>query len=803
MKKYVVLSLLALFSQYVYCQYIRGNVQDSGRKVLPFVNVLLLNSTDSSLVKGTVSDTLGHYSFYNIQPGKYLLSASMVGYKNTSVLPVSITSSSATLQVDKLILEEDTQQLKEITVVEKRPFVEQYMDRMVVNVANSIIASGSTVLEVLEKAPGVTVDRQNDMLQLRGKDGVIVQIDGKQTYLPMPDVVALLRSMPSDNVEQIELITNPSAKYDAAGNSGIINIRLKKNNSVGTNGSVSLGGGSGRYERERGSLQLNHRSKRFNFFGNYSANRGGNYFNLKTNQTRDNGESRTYSRQNTYIRFRQHGHNAKTGVDYFLDDNTTLGIVWTGIWSYLHEDGTAESMFGRDYNYDLVFLQATTDKTITTPASNQVFNINFQHAFRKLGQISMDVDRGWFKRNFSNTLLTYVLISEDEADPLQGLYLNMPTEIKITTFKIDHQLTFASGWKMEAGAKHSYVHNDNDLMVSRGVEVQVPDADLSNHFLYTERVNALYASLTGKLNNEMDVQFGLRAEHTRSEANSLTLHELQKLDYLNLFPSLFLSHQFIKNHSLGFSYSYRIDRPNYQALNPARSYVDPYLFSQGNAYLKPQYTHSLELKHGFNEKIFTSLSASYISDQVFFVLQAVDSILTERTPLNGRNSQVYNLTLTFPYTITKGWNLQTTLMGSYSYFQFTYQDIPQRAEQFSGRLNASNAFVFGKGWTAELSGWLNTPGIDFLFHSHWMGSVDAGIQKEISSQLKAKLSMQDVFHTNRIIGDIIAPGFTSNAHLSFDTQIVMLNLTYTFGNQLLKGIRQRKTGSEEELQRTN
>ena len=783
-------------------QSIKGKVLEKGDKPLSYVNVLLLNSRDSSLIKGAVTDTLGSYAFYNIGQGSYLLSATMVGYKPGYLSTFKITSSSMPLQVGNLTLAEDAQQLKEVVVVEKRPFVEQYLDRMVVNVANSIIASGATVLEVLEKAPGVTLDRQNDMLQLRGKDGVIVQIDGKQTYLPMADVVALLRNMSSDNVDQIELITNPSAKYDAAGNSGIINIRTKKNNNVGTNGSVTLGGGSGRYEREQGSLQLNHRTNQFNFFGNYSANRGGDYFDLRVRRIRDNDGDPTFTRQDTYIRFRDWGQNAKVGIDYFPGKNTTFGVVWTAFWDDYHEKGTAESAFSREASGPL-FLQANTDKTIATLTSNHLFNLNFQHNFKRQDQLSFDIDRGVFQRDFSNTLLTHVLISEHNDDPLAGLYLNMPTVIDITTFKVDYNQTFASGWKMEAGIKNGAVRNDNDLMLSHGVEELIPDPELSNHFLYTERVNAIYASLSGQLNDKTDIQLGLRAEHTHSVGNSITTNSIVKRNYLNLFPSLLVSRPFQENQSLTFSYSYRIDRPNYQSLNPGRSYVDPYFYSRGNAYLKPQYTHSLELKHGFKDKVFTSLSASYIADLVLFVGQPVDSVLTEVTPLNIENSQAYNLTITFPLAIMKGWNLQTTLLGNYSRYQFTYQDIPLHIAQFSGQLNASNSFIFGKGWTGELTGWARTPSVEAFFHYRWVGTMDVGIQKVIGSNLKAKLSMQDVWHTNKFRGKNITPEFTSDVNLRFDTRIVMLNLTYSFGNQQLKGVRQRKTGSEDERQRTN
>ena len=237
-------------------------------------------------------------------------------------------------------------------------------------------------LKCLKKRPVLPWIGKMVCLDYRGKEGVIVQLDGKQTYLPMADLVTLLRTMPSDNIDQIELITNPSAKYDAAGNSGIINIRLKKNNNVGTNGSMSIGVGSGRYERGRGSVQLNRRSEKLNFFGNYSANRGGNYFDLRIKQTIDKGEEHNVADQETYIRFRDRGQNAKAGLDFFISKHTTLGAVWTGFWSNFGEVGTAESSF-RTEEGGIVYLRALTDKTISTISSNQIVNINIQHSFEK------------------------------------------------------------------------------------------------------------------------------------------------------------------------------------------------------------------------------------------------------------------------------------------------------------------------------------------------------------------------------------------------------------------------------------
>lgn len=781
-----------------------GTVQTEKHQGIPFANVLLLQAKDSSLVKGMVTNQSGNYTLENIKEGHYLLMASMVGYKQSYSSHFAVTGSQPLLQMAPLIVYPQTQQLKQVTVQAIRPFIEQEIDRTVVNVSNSIIASGSTALEVLEKAPGVTIDRQNDDIQLKGKEGVIVQIDGKQTYLSTADVVALLRSTPSDNIDKIELITNPSAKYDAAGNSGIINIRMKKNNNIGTNGSLSIAGGSGRYDRERGSLQVNHRTYKLSLFGNYSANRGGNYWNFDVMRNQADGELRNLIKQDSYLRFRDNGQNTKAGIDYSISKNTTIGLVWTGFWSSHQEEGPASTFFRRE-EQGAVYMQTETDKTISNISNNQVGNINLQHRFgEKGGQLFFDIDLGRFNRDFDNTLNTETYLMNGIQQPLSGLYTQMPTSITIFTLKADYTHSLSEVWKMEGGLKTSLVKSDNNMTLSSGpIEQMQLDTELSNHFQYSERVNAGYINVSGKLGSKIEVQVGLRAEQTHSTGRSLTLDTKVTRDYLNLFPSLFVSRPLSKDHTLTFSYSYRIDRPNYQSLNPARSYVDPFAFSRGNPYLRPQYTHALELKHGFKNKVFTSLGASYNHDLVFFLVQPVDNQKSERTPENIGKSQSYNLTLSYPLTIMRGWTLQTSVLGLYRRMQYFYQNIPLTVEQVSGRFNGTNSIVLGKGWTAELTGWISTPAIYAIFHTPWLGTVDAGIQKSLGNKWKAKLSVQDLFHTNRVLGKGLAPDFTSNVRIDFDTRIVMLNLTYSFGNGQLNGIRQRKTGSEEEMQRTN
>jgi hypothetical protein len=779
---------------------VSGKVTDQSDNPMVFANILLLNPMDSALVKGAVTDNDGAYRLENVPEGNFLLSGVMMGYRRTYV-PISVNGRNIVAPL--ISLEEELEGLDEVVVEATRPLIEQDNFKTVVNVANSIVATGSTALEVLEKAPGVRVDRQNDGISLMGREQVLVQINGKQTYMAMADVVAMLRSMPSDNIDKIELITNPSAKEDAQGNSGIINIVLQKNDNIGTNGSASITGGSGRYPRANGSLQLNHRTKKMNFFGNISGLHNRSYWDFTLFRDQTDGDLRNLVDQEAYIRFRDRGGNAKTGVDYFINNQTTIGVVWTGFWNNHNQQSPAYTSFRR-FESGPVYFQQFTDKTLSSISANHLVNLNLQHQFAGSGAVlSADLDRGYFNRQFRNDLLTSTLISESPAPGVEGLFTGMPTDLDIFTFKVDFEKPIGD-WKIESGYKMSDVKSDNDMTLSQGPieDVQI-DPLLSNHFLYLETIHALYLSFSGSPFADTELQVGLRAEHTRSNARSLNLSEEVPRAYLNLFPTLFISRDLSEKQKLSFSYGYRIDRPNYQFLNPGRSYLDPYAFQRGNPYLTPQFTHTLELKHAFDNKIFTALGANYISDMIIPILQPVDHQTAERIFTNFGTSQLYNLNISFPLTILKGWTMQTTLLGVYNRFQFVFLDSPMEAQQLSGRINGMSSVMIGKGWSAEVSGWLSAPTRQAFITTPWLGSLDLGLQKSLGDSWKAKLIAQDVLYTNRYVGEGITPEFIQTYRILFDSRVVLLNLSYSFGNQQLKKARQRRTGAEEELQRSN
>ena len=794
---------------------VSGQIRDGTGQPLPFASVALLAATDTATampkpIKGTATDAQGQFLLESVRAGQYVVAASAVGYGRVRSAPFVVTT--APVNVPTMTLTEATGQLNTVQVVAKKPFVEQLNDRMVVNVAGSIVGSGSTALEVLEKAPGVTVDYQNDRLQLRGKDGVIVLIDGRQSYLSAQDVIALLRTMSSDNIATIELITNPGARYDAAGNSGMINIRLKKAGNLGTNGTASVAGGTGRYDRERGSLQLNHRTAKLNVFGSYSLNRGGNYwdFSLARNQpdpTPANADRRNQITTDTYLAFRDLGQNTKAGLDYMPNARTTIGLVWTGFWSDHRERGPANSVFSRTENGPLYF-QTTTNKTYNNLVQNQLANVNVQHSFGKNaanGQLTADLDVGHFTRDFTNQLLSVVTLStENTPPPPANLLTTQPTTIQILTAKADYSRPLKHGWKLETGLKSATVRTDNDLTIAFGDAQGLPmrDPQLSTRFQYTERVQAAYVNLTGKW-GKTDVQAGLRAEQTQSEGNALNLAQVVSRTYLNLFPSLFLTHPLPNGHSLSGSYSYRIDRPNYQNLNPSRGYVDPYTYRQGNAYLRPQYTHALEMRYALKSGLFASVGANFTTDLINNLLFVTGGNQSYIMVLNIGQSVGYTATVGWPISLGKRWQLQTNWLAFYNHYQFEYEGKPVSFQNLAGRLNANNALTLGHGWTAELTGWLRTPAIDVAARSPWQASADAGVQKSVSAKLKIKFSVQDIFHSNRIILTTDLPGNRQAVVIKFDTRVALLNVSYSFGNQKVKSASSRRSGSEDESRRAN
>lgn len=644
---------------------LNGKVLDEKKGSFPYVSVSLLKAQDSTLIKGTLTDDNGSYLFNGVKAGQYLLVFNAVGYTKYVKGPYTIDAAHELINVQAELLP-SSRELNSVNIVHRKPLVERQIDKTVLNVENSVLATGNTALEILQKAPGVAVDKDGN-ISLRGKKGVTVMLDGKPTYLSAEQLANLLRATEGNAIQTIELITNPSAKYDAAGNSGVINIKLKKNSNYGTNGSVTAGGGLGRYYKGNAGLSLNHREKKFNVFAEYNYGRNKSYHELGITRLNATSEEQTYFDQfgNT-ISNRKNG-NYKAGFDYFINDNNTIGLVVNGYRSTGVKSNDVLTKIGSQ--------PGRTDSSVVASNPEQykytgiTYNLNYKGKIDTSGQeITIDADYSKYEANqnltYNNTYLNV------NGQPYKAPYIFrnlMPAVVKIKAAKTDYSYPFSKTMKLEAGLKSSIVNTDNTTVFDNLVnDTWQNDLTRSNHFIYDENINAGYVNLNKEFKGTT-VQLGLRAEQTNSKGNSITTQKIAERHYFDLFPSIFINRVLSKNHELGFSYSRRIDRPDYENLNPFIYFVDLYTYGIGNPFLNPQYTNSFEVSYSYKKTINATLGYSHTSDAITRVLlsdTAKKTLFISYENLAVRNA--YNLNISSPLTIAKWWTTNNNLTVFYN-----------------------------------------------------------------------------------------------------------------------------------------
>ncbi|MCK7553885.1 TonB-dependent receptor [Chitinophaga sedimenti] len=714
----------------------------------------------------------------------------------------------AALSLPALVLGEEAKNLKEVSVTARRPFIEQKADKMVVNVENSIVATGGTAMEVLEKAPGVQVDK-DDNISMKGKGGVIVMIDGKPSNMSSQDVAQLLKNMPSSNIDQIELIANPSAKYDAAGNAGIINIKLKKNKAYGSNGNINLAYGQGDLPKANGSINLNHRNARVNVFGSYNYNYNRNFEDLSIyRESMDAGKQVVFD-GHSYMDKTSHSHSGKLGLDYFLNKNHTIGVMadlnkrlWEG-----PGDGLTRIGNGQVLDSNLV-TKSYNDKDFTQTS----FNLNYKGKLDTTGkELNVDLD---FSRNDQHSANTVNGAFWDggikrylHGDTVRSL---QPSRIDIRTAKADYIHPLKNNAKIEAGMKVSFVKSDNDARFdSLKAHVWEYDYNRSNHFIYEENVNAAYISFTKQF-KKLGVQAGLRGEQSNVKGTQVTTGEVNDTSYFNLFPSVFLSYAASENSQWGVSYSRRLQRPSYDNLNPFEFYLDRYTKTSGSPSLKPQYSNNFEVNHTFRQFLTTSLGYTHTKDMITRVIEADvdfktgDTTILKYKYMNVAKRDNFNLGVTAPFPVTKWWNSFITVSAFYNRFQTVVdgEQIDRSSGGFFGQ--TSQTFKVSKGMNVEASYYYSSPQItdEGLFRMKAMHSMSLGVQQQVLQKKGTiRLNVNDVFRTNRFSGTYEAGGQHIRLTNHWDTRQVRLSFSYRFGNMNVKEARKRKTGLEDEQSR--
>lgn len=793
----------SLYAQDAVKGVISGAVSDEKNEAQQSVIVNLLRASDSVIVKITLSEKDGSFIFENIPAGSYLVSASKKGVPGIMHGPVIISSGQPAVNGIQIRFKVATTQQETVTVTGQRPLVERKIDRIILNVENSPLAIGNTALDVIGRAPGVSVDNEG-RISLKGKQGVNVMIDGKPTYLSQTDLANMLRATDGGNIQSIEIITNPSAKYDASGNSGIINIKMKKNRALGTNGSLSLGSGWGEKYKANTGLTINHRNKKFNLFASYNFLYNKRPQDMTIDRLNEAASGKTYlSQEGSSIR--EYANNsAKAGIDYTVSPLATLGFMLTGYGNKTQYNSNDQTRIGA--------IRQAADSTLATVSNgtsrfrNYAANINYKAKLDSQGKKELSIDLDYSRFN-NKDIYNYDSYLRRTAFPLNdtAMIRNItPSLITIYSLKADYTYP-VNGGHMEMGVKASYIRTDNNFNSDSLINFEWQRSAASNHFVYDENVNAAYLNYYKEF-GDTKIQAGLRAEQTNSKGNSLTLRKVVNRSYLNLFPTFYVSRAFGEDHELTFSYGRRVNRPNYEHLNPFVYFIDRYTFREGNPFLTPQFSNMVGLYYTYKSQYTASFEVNRTTDVITQVLlQDTAAKTLFQTNQNLASEIEYNFNLNIPVKVTKWW----TSTNDITAFYLGYKTPNLMGAKFSsGRtgllVNSNNAFTLTPSLRMEVVADYKSPLVlGTVEMSKPQFFVDMGVNYLFPKKRSSiKFSVSDVFNTLEQHLASVIPAVNYNIFQKNETRVFRLTYTYRFGRREIKAVQPRQSSVEAETNRT-
>jgi outer membrane receptor protein involved in Fe transport len=806
-----LLSFLSIFFIFSFSSFsqelsrIKGVVKtEQGNADAATVNLL----RDSLLIKVAVTDKNGNYEFENINPGTYKLSVSLTGFESSASSSFAVNGETIK-EIPVIQLNPSASTLSSVTVQARKPLVEFKIDKMVVNVDAAPTNAGTTAMEVLEKSPGVSVDRDGN-ISLKGKQGVIVLLDGKQTYLGGQDLANLLRSMPSSQLDQIEIMTQPSAKFDASGNSGIINLRTKKNTQKGLNGSINLSYVQGRYYKSPNSLNFNYKTGKINLFTSvgYSYWTNFNEQTLLRKFRNSSGDLVSVFDQNNFSFNCNKNLSSRIGVDYSINKTTSIGFQVNGIYNPRSNRNKSRSDI---YNGNAVLDSFNLASNQTSDKwKNYGGNLNFRKVLSSNGkEISADVDHIVYRSRNQQKSVNLNMLDETTMNGNPFL-LNgdLPSNITIYSGKIDYVHPLSTDAKMEFGGKTSYVETDNNALYTTYDHANtkwIADNTRSNHFIYRENIFAVYANYSRKI-KKWGIQGGLRMENTDAKGNQLG-NALQKdtsfkKNYSKFFPTAFVSFSLNDKNNFGLSYGRRIERPNYQDMNPFQYFLDQYTYRQGNPNLNPQFTHNIELSHNFKSVLNSTLSYSRTSDILNDILKQNDlTKVTYQTKENVARRSTLGLAVSFNKNLTKFWTSNIYVNVNNSHYEGIVNDTKLDVSLISFMGHTTQVFRFAKTWSAEVNGFYRTRAQETgMFLIEPMGVISFGISKQIfRNKGTLKINAIDPFYIQRAKVIIDLGNIDALVNNQWDNRRVAVSFSYRFskGQNVQQ---QRKTGSSVEEQ---
>lgn len=778
-----------------------GKVLDETAKPIPSANVSLLKVANTAFIASASTSPDGTFSIATPEAGNYFLRFTSTGFSEFKTQAFEVKSVGFTKDFGLIRLIAEVKTLSSVLVTALRPTITQLADKMVVSVEGTAMAAGNTAYIVLGKTPGVFIDAEGN-IQLNGRSGIMVMIDGRQTFLSARDLRTMLEAMPAENLKNIEIITNPSSKYEAEGTSGILNINLKKNTQQGLNGSINTTYNNN-FKDFGATLSTNimYKKGRWN---SILATTTGRYIN-----GRDATFTRVFVSPSAVTYFDQVAQSngwiqgppaLRFGTDYTLNSNHSVGFMTRyNTWNY-NTDFLTDTYIGAHPKTSSNFIQAenftyTSARTFTT-------NLHYSGKLDTTGTLlSADLDyvritkRGY--SNFSN-YFTDLGTGQKTQDLL---YTNNPNGYDVYSGKIDFTLPLKEGGRFEAGVRASQVSSDNDNQFYFNNGSLVADINRTNHFKYREGIYAAYVNWNGTVSKKLSVQAGLRMEHTSSTGHSITLNRITQREYTNIFPTLFLQQKVSDDYGINYNISRRISRPNYGLLNPFRIYRDPYTWIEGNPFLQPQYSNIVSMAHVILKRYIVTLSYQR-TEGVISELPFVDvaNAVTIYTQANINKSRSMGATAIAPLKIAKKWDSQNTAVISYNKFILNTDTTQQTNAQLYFSVQSNHTILLPQSIRMELNLVYRGPAASGLYKQAAMTSVNVGFKRAfLKKKFEAAVNVSDIFKGTSLVRKATIGNSTSDFDQYFRARSVSISLTYTFSKG--QKVEEKRRAAVDELDR--
>jgi len=776
---------------------VNGRVVDADYRGIEFVNIVSYDLADTTVIMGaTVSDSLGAFSL-DVNPNmESILRFSFIGFEDRDIrVPGN------GLELGDIVMEQSAVEMESVEVTARRPLIRRESDKLILNVEYNVLAQGNDVMELLAKAPGVVIDF-NDNIMLGGKNGVRIQIDGRDTRLSGADLGGLLRSMSASNIEELEIITNPSARYEASGNAGIINIVTKQSRLYGTNGNFELSPGYGRHFRWQNAMMLNHRNAKTNIYANYSYSNRDQYMEIIQDRTYINNgvEDSRLEIQNDF-RMPIRSHNLRLGLDYDFSKDVQLTLSWT---ANRRKDGSDTENEILNFNRELNFSGSQeTTSMVRSDWTQDMLSAYLKTSIGSKTKLNLSLDAAHYTNGSRETYISDFLDARNEISYTDLLSGEVNGFLKLGGLALDLKRTISDDIQIETGLKSTIVRTDNDLYYTNTVDgVTEVNTDLSNRFIYDENINAAYFSMvmSGK---KWNTNIGLRLEDSNIEGNQLTTDSMFAIDYINLFPSASFNYNLNAENSVGISISRRIDRPGYNQLNPFRFFVNTNTFRSGNPFLQPQFTWSTELSYTFKQRYYMAFNVSHTLDNLNHgIIRDGDKELVLITPLNIEKQTSYSLILSLPVSFTTRWTSHWNLQASLLDFDGLVNSSIFNRSTLISMLNTNHNIELGKGYRFQFGGFIMPPHYISITKVKTIASLNAGIQKSVlNGKGRVRINVNDIFYTYYPQGRTEFGGI-DDAWISYrDNQVISMSFSMDFGKVTVRPPKRNRSAVQSELNR--